>query len=429
MLYVLVPQRTERLRYVCEVLLKQLLGVPYELVVPGERTLPEGSPFLNYTEEAYPASLQVPNAGWLLETHIRPDLPEVRQGSIPQLFPATDSTSDLDYDLFSASFFLLTEYEVYQHQTLDQFGRYRLDAYLIAQLELDRLPLVHLYAQKLGKHLQARFPGLSIQPPQPKPDLLTVDVDVPWRYLHKPFPIQLGGFAKDLLSGNWGQLQDRWQAHRTGTDPHDTFAQIQNLCPPEQTRFFFLLDHHSPHDSRFSWRTPALRRLIKELHQAGYGTGIHPSYTSCEYPERLAAEVEQLSRILDAPIRHSRQHFLRYRTPGTFRQLIELGITHEYSACLYQSGGFPHGMATPFPWFDLGRNEITKLTRVPTLMMDRTLMQYLALSPEEAVVQVRALREQTQAVGGQWTFLFHNEALSERGEWIGWSEAMGRMVL
>ena len=57
----------------------------------------------------------------------------------------------------------------------------------------------------------------------------------------------------------------------------------------------------------------------------------------------------------------SRQHFIRFTLPDTYRQLINAGIKEEFSMGYGSVNGFRASVALPFYWFDLEKNEATSL--------------------------------------------------------------------
>lgn len=428
-LYVSAPHRLPRVSYTLDLVLGDLLGITYHQLEPGEPA-PEGAPLLVYGMPAPDGSLVVPWGGLLGENHIRQDPPAFWAGSFAKLFPyPPDAPYAVDFDLFAAAFYLVTHYEKYQAQHIDAHGRYDPAAYPSAKWHLDRVPLVHRYATLLGETLERYFPQkIAISPP-PFAAEITIDVDFPWKYRHKGWAGWGGGLARDLA-----RLQPRVAAERLRTlvtrrDPYYTFAQLRDLCPPEQTRFFFLVSgRRTRHDSRYSWRHRPYQHLIQEIQAAGYGIGLHPSYATMTDPAQLARELGGLASVVDVPIRHSRQHFLRYRFPETPRQLLEAGIRDDYSLCRYDRGGFPGGMARPYPWFDLPRNHVTTLRLHPAQLMDRTLQAYLALDPSQALAHFHQLLDCTRTVGGTFSLILHNDSLSESGEWQGWSPTIREMI-
>lgn len=424
MVYFLSTFDSPRLRYTLDLVLGRLLGLPYTVLPLAEYDAAVHVPAVNYTSMMLPEAINLPNTGLLAREQIEEISLRLRTGSIPYLFYYTVSgdSYQLPYDLFSAVFWLVSEYEKYLSPPLDHHDRYELAKLESAQLQLDQYPLVHLYAEHLWQvlsqyggervNLQRKEAQFSIE--------YTFDIDFPWKYRYKGASIATGGFLKDLSKGAWSRLGERLQAHFLGQDPNDTFGLIFEQFPVAQTRFFFLLDRNAPEDSRFTWRHPQYQALIHRIKEKGYETGVHPSYTSFQDRERLENEIQALAALTNQPVSASRQHFLRYALPTTYRYLIELGIRNEYTPCRFHEGGFPNGMAAPYPWFDLEANRPTELLLHPAQVMDRTLQQYLQLAPAAATARVNALIEATRSVKGTFTFLLHNDSLSESEEWKGW---------
>lgn len=427
MLHIVVPALTPRVRYTFGVL-AELWGVAYELLPAG--TEPVAGPVLHYGADPRRGAVNLPASGLLTETEVRAGFAPWQwgPGGELRLFPQPEGEGfAVAFDLPAAVFYLLSGYECYVEDHFDPHDRYDLRAYPSAYWQLDTTPWVHRWAAGLWQRLEAQFPRLAHQPP--KPDYaFTVDIDAPWKHRHKGALIAGGGLGRALLRGQWADVAERLRSLGWGQDPYHTFDRLVAWLPQEKTTFFSLLARHSPQDTRFTWQHEPYRALLRSLASQGYRLGIHPSYTSFLDSAKISTETEHLRRILDRPVQRSRQHFLRYRLPDTFRNLVAAGITDEYSLCRYHRGGFPHGMARPFLWFDLGANVSTGLTLHPTLLMDRTLQQYLRLSPSEAPTYASRLIETTRRVGGTFTIVLHNDSLSESGEWQGWREPIRRIV-
>ncbi len=422
-LQLVVSRPSPRLAYAADLIFDQLLGIPFTMT---ERAV-DGLPTINYSSQALPGALRISNAGLTEASGCHPVDPTVHQDEgLPLLFYTQENPTDFDlpFDIFSATFFLATEYEKWVSPRFDRHARYDPPAYRHHREGWYAQPLVHLYAQRLRAALLRFFPQLKALPlPGSSFDFeITFDLDFPWKYRHKPLVVQAGGFVKDLIRGRFSSLRERTATLLTDRDPYFTFDQLFAHFPPEKTRFFFLIDRHSPHDSRFTWRLPALQQLIRDIRDRGYALGIHPSYNSFLDPAMIRAETEALRQLTGSDISASRQHFLRYRLPETFRTLIDLGIRDEYSLCAFHTGGFPTGMAAPYPWYDLEAERATDLMLHPTLLMDRSLEAYLRVAPGDVAAHFARWIEATKAVGGLFTLLLHNDCLSESGEWKGWRE-------
>ena len=82
--------------------------------------------------------------------------------------------------------------------------------------------------------------------------------------------------------------------------------------------------------------------------------------------------------------------------------------------------GFRAGTCTPFRFYDLELETSTDLMVYPFALMDRTLNDYLSLSPDEAIKRVEQVAKEVKAVGGTLISIWHNESLSDELEWKGW---------
>ena len=92
-------------------------------------------------------------------------------------------------------------------------------------------------------------------------------------------------------------------------------------------------------------------------------------------------------------------------------------------------------MADSFYWYDLENERATTLRVHPFQVMEVTLNEYLHLSPDEAIAQVKPIIESIKAVGGTFTTLWHNSTLtdnesgqpSERG-YEGWRKVYEKII-
>ncbi|MEZ4685284.1 MAG: polysaccharide deacetylase family protein [Bacteroidia bacterium] len=395
MLHILHPAPpSPRMRFAAKLLFSELLAMEWTFVT--ETT--GGQPFIQYGGEPKAgALLHIPDSGFLQKTTLEPE-------AMPQ------------DDLLAAAFWWASGYAFQAMPRYDQHGRYDFASYPQIAEGLHRQPQVHVISNFLGKTLKPHFPINK----RPFSTEYTFDIDNPWLFKHKPLHVSLGSLGKKLMGGEMSLLAEQLAVLLGKRDPNDVFDELFRRFPPESTRLFFLIERRHPNDTRHSWRSPAMRRLIKRAQSEGFGIGIHPSYTTFLQPEVLKEEVERLSEIIGEPIVHSRMHFLRYRQPETFRALIAAGIKHDYTTGLYQDVGFPYGMTQPFPWFDLEKNEETELMLHPTSLMDRTLLSYLKLTPEAAMQLSEDVKNTIQQFGGTFIPLYHNELLSDFGEWKGW---------
>ncbi|MEM9932877.1 MAG: hypothetical protein AAF824_04660 [Bacteroidota bacterium] len=408
-----------RLRYTMELVFGEILGLSIA-VIDTEESIPANSQVIDYRyEEENPLACNIPNVGLLHEMYVRDEWAALRnEEGIPFLFPVTGEA--LGFDPFSAIFYLASDYEKYVASHIDPHGRYDQSVYPSGKEKWFAHPLCELYAEKLWEFLHKHFPDLTREQKEYRV-IWTFDLDNPWKYKYKPLYVQLGGFVKDLLNVNLAQVRERIEAWLTAKDPHEVYKEIEEHFPAKESIFFILLARKSPHDTRYTWRSPQLKQLVLTIMAKGALVGIHPSYTTSKDEAQLALEKEKLEKWV-GPVSVGRQHYLKVSYPETYRSYIGSGIQTDYSACLYHMTGFPMGMMRSFYWFDLENNQQTTLRIQPTQIMDVSLQQYMRLSPTKAIREMDRIYTLTRRFGGELCILFHNEALSDAGEWKGWKD-------
>jgi len=116
----------------------------------------------------------------------------------------------------------------------------------------------------------------------------------------------------------------------------------------------------------------AMKQFFRQLAEK-YIIGLHPSYKSSEDESNnklLIKERDTLSDIIQKPITISRNHYLRFTIPITYRTLIQNGFTDDYSMAYGSINGFRASTSKAFYWFDIEKDESTILLIHPFSFME-----------------------------------------------------------
>jgi hypothetical protein len=424
MLLVFAESDSPRLRYILLVLLGELSDIAYTLTSDRSVFTAWDGPRLNYTTERITRDeLFIPPAGLLSEAGIAAVDVLVHPGQDYPYFFATEG-GDLPFDLFSASFYLVTRYEEYRPAALDAWGRFDHRQSLAAREGFLRRPLVNEWMRAFRAILREKFPSLACLEPAFR-FVPTYDIDIAYAYLHRTGLRRVGGWVKDMVRGNRAQLAQRIRVFLgRETDPYDVYEWLDALHMRYGLRpvyFFLVAARHEGPDRNIDPRLPALRDLVR-YHAAGYTTGLHPSWKSGDHPELLAAEQETMEDITGAPVTRSRNHYIRIRIPETYRLLEEAGIRDDYSMGYATANGFRASVAAPYTWYDLERERVTNLRVHPFCFMDANAIFEENLSPSRAFEQLKALHDRVKSCGGTMYTVFHNNFLGSYPAYKGWRE-------
>lgn len=339
---------------------------------------------------------------------------------------------DFPFDIFAACFYLLSRYEEYLPHKKDMYDRYAHENSLAFKENFLHLPLVNLWIEDFKKALKEKFPNL---PPALSGTqfqfLPTYDIDEAYSYKYKSWRRTAGGYARSLLRGKMNEVVMRMKV-RSGrhNDPYDSYAWMDQLHEKFSLnpRYFFLVAGKSRgYDKNISPSKQPMQMLIRN-HAKKYEIGIHPSWQSGDKPDKLKFEILQLGHISGKPVLLSRQHYIRFTLPGTFRHLIETGIEADYSMGYGSINGFRASVASPFYWYDLEKEEQTNLLIHPFCYMEANSFFEQKFSPEQALEEMRKYRDIIKSVNGTMITIWHNTFLGTGKLFNGWREVYEQFI-
>ncbi len=423
-----LPKPGPRSRYVMELVFAETWGLPLEWTGDPARYLAHTGPKLAYASSPPPGPLGLVACGFLEEEGVRPVHPAcIRVGGIPALFPVTGSP--LPFDVFAAIFFMVSRYEEYLVFSPDAHGRFPAVQSLAWKQGFLTIPVVNRWIELLRGVISQNFPDLEFRESVFRP-VLTYDIDSAYAFLGRSAARTVGAGLSDLVHGRVRRVIERVRVLRgLQDDPSDTYGMIVGSrgAVRGEKIFFFPAADRGPQDRNLSINHPLVAGLARRLSQWGR-TGLHPSYRSNSDPEKIRIEKNRLEKVLGQPVTISRQHFLRFRLPDTFRALLSCGIREEYSMGFADQPGFRAGTCQPFYFYDLGREQKTALRIFPITFMDGTFRDYLHRDPAASWETIKALILETQKSNGIFMSIWHNSSLSDRGDWNGWKELHDRIV-
>jgi len=345
-----------------------------------------------------------------------------------QLFFPTSTDSVLPFDPFSCTFYLITRYEEYLSQSSDEHERFSDSENIVVRLGIHQKPVVDQMAYLIAEKILLQFPTFKSRK-RSFQFVTTIDIDNAWAFKNKSLHVLLGAFIKALVHRQWSELKQRMIVFLgLQNDPYDTYKYILDIYKGflNHVLFFFLIGDRNEYDKNISHKNKNFKQLIAGISSV-CEVGIHPSYASNQKPWMFEKEKDRLEDIIQKQVIHSRQHYLKLRFPNTYQSLLKSGITNDYTMGFASLVGFRAGTCTPFPFFDLSRNQRTKLIIHPFQVMDVTLKNYLHLNPEKAIQIIEQLMFEIKKVDGTFISLWHNESLKDSGQWMGWRKVFEKI--
>ena len=427
---ILVPKTTNRLHYIFDLIIKDLLGISFKFTTDNETFTSFNGPKFHYGNNQFWNEPFQKATSLLFEHDItEKELKIIDYKDVKAFFPVYNDKSVFPFDIFAASFYLVTRYEEYLPHINDKYNRFQAKDSILFKMNMLEKPLVNIWAIELGNILKAIYPDLQLKKKN-FTFIPTYDVDAAWSYKNKGIFRTLASSARDLLNLDFQEFKKRWNVILgKEQDPFDTFdyqIQLQKELKLKPL-YFILCGEYDINDKNISLRNTNFQNLIKRLGDYAK-VGIHPSFNSYLNKEKVKTEIGKLSNVLNREITTSRQHFLRLRMPLSYQILIDLDITNDYTMGYASLAGFRAGIADTFRFYDLEHDNVTNLNIHPFAVMDGTMRDYLELNVDESYEKVTKLIQEVKKVSGTFILLWHNETLSDEKRWTGW-KALYRRIL
>ncbi len=429
MLLIYTHKITHRNKYIFNLIFKDTLGIDFTLTSELEQFKAAEGAKISYTNNPIGDELFFTSRNLLFETGITEQNISVFEVNESKVFFATGKASALPFDVFAASFYLVSRYEEYLPHIRDEHDRFDAKDSLAFTNGFLHKPLVNIWAIWVRDLIRKKFTSI-IFPEKKYQFVSTIDIDNAYAYREKGFTRSVGGYLKSISKFDFTEISERTRVLLgLDKDPYDTYEfQLDTIKKYKlKTIYFFLLGDYGVNDKNLPIESKRFQSLIKMLGDYAQ-IGIHPSYGSNKSSTQLQKEVERLSKVLHRDITQSRQHFLKLTLPETYRNLIDLDITDDYTMGYASQVGFRASICTGFNFYDLDRELETKLKVHPFAMMEGTLKYSMKVAPQDAMKKIEPLIDEVRKVDGVFMSLWHNDTLNDRNTWAGWKAVFEKMV-
>lgn len=286
-------------------------------------------------------------------------------------FFATSAKSQLPFDFFAASFYLMSRYEEYMPYVPDDLGRFKVEQSLAHNHNFLDLPLIDMWFECF---VAAWTDFFELPPFTQQVSTTELVIEIPQLYAYK-YKTIFRSFFEGLY--DFGRLRfaktfDRLMVIlRFREDP--LIGLIEQMEAFRSTavsfRFFALYAALGIHDKSLSVFSKKHQQELKSL--SDYApTAPLASFESTQKSQKLVQDITRFSGLIHRPIKAIRQHKLVLRFPDTYRTYASLGIKHDYSMQYPDVPGFRASTAHPFRFYDLGEEQQTPLTIHPICLSE-----------------------------------------------------------
>jgi hypothetical protein len=310
------------------------------------------------------------------------------------------------------------------------YGRYAHENSIAFKENFLHQPIINIWLDEFKKTLIARDSTLNFKDSKFS-FLPTYDIDIAWSFRNKGFKRNFGGIILLLFKWKFRKMVQRIRViKKKKQDPFDSYEWMDQLNDQFNLRpvyFFLVAKEKGKYDKNIDVANLEYQQLVQSI-SSKYSIGLHPSWASGDIPSLLKKEKATLEHITNQNIISSRQHYIRFELPSTYRKLLALGLTNDYSMGYGSINGFRASIATSFYWYDLKDEEQTKLLIHPYCFMDANSYYEQKLSSEAALEEMTQYYRSIKSVNGTMMTIWHNNFLGTAEEFWGWREVYEKFV-
>ena len=421
MLLVYSHKITPRLKYTFKQVCTRILNIPVSFTTKVEEFIAHGSLKISYTKQPLSNEIFIRSHELLFEQGLSDIEITVQDWDNTKCFFSTKDKSIIPFDIFAASFYLLSRYEEYMPHVKDEYGRFNAKDSLAFKNGFLRQPIVDIWAYKFMSVLQDRFPNYNFISSS---YTICPIIDVPMAYYYKQKGLMrtIGGNIGDLLRFKFKQLYQRYIVILGfKKDPYNTFKWIINKQKQTKNKFvvFFLIGDYSTYDKNVSINKKKFVSLIKSV--GDYcKVGLKASYFALEKFDILKKEKINMEAIINTTLEASRNSFSKLNLPTSYRNIIDLEIKEDFTMGYVNEIGFRASTCTPFLFYDMDYEIQTPLMINTYHLMDYALLKNASLLDKKETL-IKIINE-VKKVNGTFTPVFHNYTFSNEERWNGFKE-------
>ncbi len=319
--------------------------------------------------------------------------------------------SAVPFDLFSASFYLLSRYEEYLPHVKASGGRYPAEESLAYKHKFLQKPVIDIWAYKFKAALQIHFPKENF-PTRRFTTKNILAVSEVYKYSKKGVVRNMVGGFQDLFSLNLKSFFTRIRTQLLLTrDPYDIYKKLLRYSKQRDIIWYFMfqLSDYSTHNKNVNHNSSKYHTLIKSM--GDYGKiGLLLGYEAIFDIKILKKEKKRWENIANRDLEMALKDDYGLNLPQLYNNYDTLEIGHDYSMGYIDKIGFRAGTCSPFLYYDLNFERISPLLIHPAAFNSDTFKTH---SFFEVKTWLERLKKEVQAVDGQLLMLYKNSDFAE----------------
>lgn len=369
MFLVFCKKITPRLDYIFKHIFEVSLGIPIDFTTKIDSFIAHVGPKMTYGAAPLGNEFFIQANPLLFEQGIQQQNIEVKPWGDTVSFFEVEKHSTFSFDLFAASFYLLSRYEEYLPHLGNEMGHFTSSASLAGANNFLEIPVVDFWTAALLEALQQQFPELKQQANHLPKEIILIEVDRPYKYMHKSFFRNVFQWFESLIKLDlWELIEQPLTLLHLRKDPWNNFEEIITLLRDKkiQIEFFFLYARISYLDRGISINNKSFQKIIKEVADY-FRVNLLASHEAGDQISVLKEERFNLSTLIHKEVQQARYLGGVRSVNEAYRNLVSQEIKCDFSLLYPDRIGYRASTSVPFQYYDLSNEVKTTLSIYPVV--------------------------------------------------------------
>ncbi|WP_406824467.1 DUF7033 domain-containing protein [Pedobacter sp. KACC 23697] len=392
---------TPRIKYIFNFIFKEILKAEIEFTGNSQYFLQSEHLKISYGDEPLGEELFFKSTPLLFSNKLEEiKLKTVSFGEYQVPFPVDRSA--LPFDVFAASFFMISRYEEYLHQRNTE-GVFKASKSYQHKWRVLQKPIIDEWALIIKSLIRKKHPDFKFQEKKFKHEptihfsLLTY---FPEGFLNRAKFIFSAVFKKEnnYLNAQFDRLTG------VGINNEQVLEQVEEMLALKKSNPLYFVDF--PDVPMDYIRTD---RISKTLNNQSVGL-LRPCASDKQKMTEIKEDLVKLKKIQLNLIPLTSQQLDALKFPICYLNILNSGITADYSMGYDHVMGFRAGTCTPFNWYDLQLEKVTPLV-VNSYCLTDHILQFL--TREAALKEIHQYIDAVKVVNGTFYSSWSLKSLSD----------------
>ena len=316
--------------------------------------------------------------------------------------------SALPFDIFSASFFLLSRYEEYMPYKGDKSSQFNYFESLAYKENFLEIPLIDLWVERFKFLLENKLKLKCKMVLKNHKTSIIISSLFPYKYINK-YPFEsIIIFFKNLIKLNlWEVVEHFLVLLKIKVDPWEIDNYIKNVLLDSKSKvlFFFSFSAESFLKNETPKTNVSFKKYVKEISD-NFEIGLLPSKNSIKNSKVLELEMLSISNLVHFQINKNLLQEGLKKISHDYKNCISLDSSNDFSMGYADAFGYRASTHSSFFFYDLSNEAKTNLLITP-FVAHHKLIEKTSLGKVKRKIQ--KFREISKKHFGNFSIILNNE--------------------